>query len=150
MIKPTVKGNKPQSESTASPDKYPQGYFNPKPCKECGIDYTPIAPSHLYCSEDCSDTGHQRNWLRKNYNMTLDEYQEIFKKQRGLCAICGSEGFAIARNQRQMIVIDHCHASGAVRGLLCHNCNRALGLFKDSVENLKNAIQYLEGATTIQ
>lgn len=47
------------------------------------------------------------------------------------------------------LVVDHCHSSGEVRGLLCHNCNRALGLFKDSRENLLNAVEYLEGATTI-
>lgn len=149
MKRPTTRGNKPQTEVTASPDKYPQGYFNPKSCRECGALYTPIAPSHLYCSDDCADIGHQRNWLRKKYDLTLEEYDEIFKEQKGLCAICNSEGFAIARNQRQMIVIDHCHSSGKVRGLLCHNCNRALGLFQDNVENLKNAIRYLEGATTI-
>ena len=150
MKKPTVKTNKPQSEQTASPDKYPQGYFNDKHCKECSKLYKPVAPSHLYCSEECSDIGHQRNWLRKNYKITLEEYQELFTKQGGKCAICNSEGFQISRNQRQMIVIDHCHISGKVRGLLCHNCNRGLGLFKDKISNLQNAILYLEGATTIE
>lgn len=48
------------------------------------------------------------------------------------------------KNQRQKIVIDHCHATGRIRGLLCHNCNRALGLLKDSEENLKRAIEYLK------
>lgn len=150
MRKPTTRGNKPQTEATASPDKYPQGYFNEKSCKECSKPYVPIAPSHLYCCDNCADIGHQRNWLRKNYKMTLEEYQVLFEKQNGKCAICGSEGFAITRNQRQLVVIDHCHDTGKVRGLLCHNCNRALGLFKDKISNLENAIRYLEGATTIE
>jgi len=47
------------------------------------------------------------------------------------------------------LVVDHDHKTGDIRGMLCHNCNRALGLFKDSVVNLKSAIEYLEGATTI-
>jgi hypothetical protein len=47
------------------------------------------------------------------------------------------------------LVVDHCHSSGEVRGLLCHNCNRALGLLKDSVDSLMRAARYLEGATTI-
>lgn len=149
MIKPTVRNNKPQSMSTAHPGKYPQGYFKEKACRECGSVFKPIAPSHHYCSEECADTGCQRGWLRKKYNMTLEEYNALFKKQSGLCAICRGAGFAIARNQRQLIVIDHCHKNGNVRGLLCHNCNRALGLFKDNVDNLRNAIRYLEGATTI-
>lgn len=150
MIKPTTRGNKPQTEATANPSKYPQGWFKDKNCKECGEIYSPMAPSHLYCSDECCDTGHQRNWLRKHYKITLEEYQEMFNKQNGLCAICNEEGFAIAVNQRQLIVIDHCHGSGKIRGLLCHNCNRGLGLFKDSIDNLNNAIRYLEGATTIE
>lgn len=149
MKRPTTRGNKPQSEMTATPDKYPQGYFKGKSCKECGTTFTPVAPSNLYCRDDCADIGHQRNWLRKNYKMTLEEYQDLFDSQNGKCAICGSEGFKIVRNQRQDIVIDHCHTTGKVRGLLCHNCNRALGLFKDNSETISNAIRYLEGATTI-
>jgi hypothetical protein len=47
------------------------------------------------------------------------------------------------------LVVDHCHTGGQVRGLLCHNCNRALGLLQDSVPALKAAVKYLQGATTI-
>lgn len=150
MNKPTTRSNRPQTESTAHPEKYPQGWFREKSCKECGDLFKPIAPSNLYCSDECCDIGHQRNWLRKNYNITLEFYQELFNSQQGKCKICGSEGFAVATNQRQLVVIDHCHKSGVVRGLLCHNCNRGLGLFKDNVDNLKNAIWYLERATTIE
>jgi hypothetical protein len=150
MERPTTRGNKPQTEATASPDKYPQGYFNEKPCRECGTLFSPIAPRHLYCTDNCVDIGHQRNWLCKNYKMTLEEYQELFRSQNGKCAICEGVGFAITKNQRQLIVIDHCHTSGKIRGLLCHNCNRALGLFQDKVSNLENAIRYLGSATTIE
>ena len=55
----------------------------------------------------------------------------------------------MAEHHKSKLVVDHCHATGKVRGLLCHNCNRALGLLKDKISVLKNAIQYLEGATTI-
>jgi hypothetical protein len=53
-------------------------------------------------------------------------------------------------NAMTNFVVDHCHATGKVRGLLCHNCNRALGLMQDNIENIKRAADYLEGATTIR
>jgi len=46
-----------KSSQTASADKYPQGYFHEKPCKECGNLFTPTAPSELYCSDLCKDKG---------------------------------------------------------------------------------------------
>lgn len=144
-----VRSNKKQEEQTASPDKYPQGRFNEKPCRECKEIYSPKAPSHLYCSDDCADNGTTRNYLRKNYGITLEEYKEMVVNSGGKCNICGDVGFTMNRNQRSPLVIDHCHATGKVRGLLCHNCNRALGLFKDNIQTLETAIRYLEGATTI-
>ena len=48
-----------------------------------------------------------------------------------------------------VLVVDHDHKTGKVRGLLCHNCNRALGLLKDSTEYLENCISYLKRVTTI-
>lgn len=56
----------------------------------------------------------------------------------------------MAAHHKMKLVVDHCHSSGVVRGLLCHNCNRALGLLKDSTRNLESAIRYLEGAETIR
>lgn len=50
----------------------------------------------------------------------------------------------MANHHKMKLVVDHCHVTGKVRGLLCHNCNRALGLLKDSVDNLSKAIDYLK------
>lgn len=143
-MNPIKQQNKPQSKQTATADKYPQGYFHDKPCRECSVTFKPKAPSHLYCSDECCDIATQRAFLKRVYNITLEEYQHMYKRQSGLCAICKTEGFTLNKNQRQKIVIDHCHETGRIRGLLCHNCNRALGLLKDSEENLKRAIEYLK------
>jgi hypothetical protein len=141
--------NKKKSEQTARPNKYPQGRFNDKPCRECGELFPPISPSNLYCSDSCADKGNTRNYLRNNYQITLEEYLEMFEKSDGKCDICNREGFKMNVHQRTALVIDHCHDSLKVRGLLCNNCNRALGLLQDDVERLKSAICYLERATTI-
>lgn len=129
---------------TAEASKYPQGRFNPKPCRECGTDFTPFAPSHLYCCDNCAEVGHDRRRMEKAYGMTLEEYAKLVEDHAGNCAICGGQGFELVPGQKNLLVIDHCHSTLKVRGLLCHNCNRALGLFQDNVESLKKAIEYLE------
>lgn len=57
------------------------------------------------------------------------------------CSICGEKQEDLPR----MLCVDHCHESGKFRGLLCDNCNTAIGLMKDDVDSLKKAIEYLEG-----
>lgn len=145
----SMKGRKTQGEMTADPSKYPQKRFNPKPCKNCGTIFEPNAPSHLYCTQECVTVGFDRNRLKKVYGLEYEDYLRLQEKQKGLCAICGKEGFELVKGQRILLVIDHCHTTGKVRGLLCHNCNRGIGLLQDSTDNLKRAVDYLEGATTI-
>lgn len=146
---PAYKRHRNQEEMTANPSKYPQGKFKVKPCRWCSLEFQPQAPSHLYHSEECASKAMTDGYLRKTYDIGYDDFQKMFEDQDGKCKICGSEGFALVQNQRVLLVVDHCHDSGNVRGLLCHNCNRALGLLQDNIENLKSAVRYLEGATTI-
>lgn len=141
--------NKPKSEQTARASKYPQGYFKEKPCKLCSTVFTPNAPSEMYCSDYCKDLAELNKYLLRNYNIDYKDYQQIYNRQNGKCFICQTEGFTMAEHHRLKLVVDHCHTTGTVRGLLCHNCNRALGLLKDNTEYLNRAIKYLEGATTI-
>lgn len=141
--------NKPQSEMTAKPSMYPQGKFKDKPCKRCGTLFSPQAPSHLYCSQQCADDGWSHNYLKNEYGLSKNEYDALKVTQDNKCAICGGEGFLMRKHHWSKLVVDHDHKTGVVRGLLCHNCNRALGLFKDNPKTLKNAALYLERATTI-
>ncbi len=77
------------------------------------------------------------NRIKNRYGITKEEYQDMFLKQNGVCAIC-------ARPQSAKLHVDHCHTTKKVRGLLCGNCNRALGLMKDNIEFLGKAIIYLQ------
>jgi hypothetical protein len=129
---------------TANPSKYPQGYFKEKECKWCGSLFKPQAPSHLYCSQDCKDNGWSNNYLSRAYSISHKDYENLEEKQEGKCAICGSEGFIINKYGFKKIVVDHDHETGKVRGLLCHNCNRGLGLFQDSSDFLRKAANYLD------
>jgi hypothetical protein len=77
--------------------------------------------------------------VRRQYGITLAQYDEMCAEQDGKCAICGNKDEVEGRR----LAIDHCHDSGKIRGLLCGKCNRGLGLFYDNQELLKNAISYL-------
>lgn len=138
---------RPKSSQTASADKYPQGYFHEKPCKECGNLFTPTAPSELYCSDLCKDKGSASAYLIRNYGISYEEYMRMHSEQGGKCKLCGGEGFLMRKHHKTKLVVDHCHSTGKIRGLLCHNCNRALGLMQDNVETLQNAIDYLKTDT---
>jgi hypothetical protein len=81
-----------------------------------------------------------RNYnLQSQYGITAENYNEMFANQKGCCKICGIHQDEFTRK----LSVDHCHATGEVRGLLCHNCNSLLGHAKDDVDILKSAIDYL-------
>lgn len=142
-MNPYKKQNKNKSEQTGYPEKYPQGFFKDKHCRSCSSLFSPKAPSELYCSDVCKDFEYTSRYLERNYGITLGEYNRMLKYQECKCAICGGEGFTMKECHKIKLVVDHCHTTGVVRGLLCHNCNRALGLFKDSPDSLIEAAKYL-------
>lgn len=84
----------------------------------------------------------RKHELKKKYNMTPDDWEDMYQDQSGCCATCGL-ALAYCLN----VCVDHCHKSGVVRGILCGRCNKALGLLDDSPETLKNMIEYLRGSS---
>lgn len=137
-------------ERTGTPDKYPQGYFKDKDCRQCGSPFSPQAPSQLYCGEPCAEEAHRERYYQRTYGIGVKEWRAMHEDQAGLCAICLGEGFHMREDHQQKLMVDHCHDTGQVRGLLCHNCNRALGLLQDSKRIVKRVLEYLERATTIR
>lgn len=71
------------------------------------------------------------------YGVSLETLQEMLRIAGGVCKICG-------RAPEKGLVIDHCHTSTKVRGLICNNCNTAIGLLGDSIYASKNLVKYLE------
>ena len=92
-------------------------------------------------------SGKQKNAvLKKKYGITLDQYKILLAVQNNVCAICKQQNSYIdSRTQQiQSLVVDHEHKTGRVRGLLCGNCNRALGLLKDNLDIVHNMQNYLK------
>lgn len=79
-------------------------------------------------------------FMRQKYGLEYSQYLNMLEQQKGLCAICESPA---PDHHKKRLNIDHCHATGKVRGLLCDACNRAIGLLKDSPLLLNKAISYL-------
>lgn len=127
-------------------------------CQNCGKAFSlDNSPLHKYCSERCRNQFHwnkqgekYRNsekgkrtmfaWrLKKEFNLTIEQYEKILQDQNGSCAICKrTEPTGYGWH------VDHCHSTLKVRGLLCSKCNQGLGLFEDKINSLKEAIKYLE------
>lgn len=144
-----IHAHRAHTPMTGSADKYPQGFFKDKPCKLCATQFTPVAPSEKYCSVKCKEFMHRLHYYKRVYGITVQQWIEMYDRQGGLCAICRTEGFTMKAHHQAKLNVDHCHSTGVVRGLLCHNCNRALGLLQDSPAHLQRALAYLERATTI-
>jgi hypothetical protein len=76
--------------------------------------------------------------LMRTYGLTADEYWQIYESQDGVCYICRK-----ARGLRRRLSVDHCHATGFVRGLLCGPCNKLLGHLRDDPEAFVRAAYYI-------
>ena len=81
----------------------------------------------------------KRNNVLKPYNLTQKQFDGFMLVQGNACAICNKPFESLTQAH-----IDHNHTTGKVRGLLCENCNRGLGLFYDNEYNLKTALLYLQ------
>lgn len=79
---------------------------------------------------------------KKKYGISGDQYREMLAEQGGGCAICGSR--ESGNSMRPDLVVDHCHRTGRVRGLLCNHCNWILGRADDDPELLKKTARYLK------
>ena len=79
-----------------------------------------------------------RQWhLQSKYGISLDDYDRLFKRQRGRCRICGVK--------KRKLYVDH--KGKIVRGLLCHPCNCGLGFFRDDPKRMRRAIVYVKASS---
>jgi hypothetical protein len=81
--------------------------------------------------------------LLNKYGITLHEFRAMLKRQKYACKLCRRRLVSLAKTRTNEAVVDHCHKTNTVRGLLCHSCNRALGLLKDNPRLLLRAAKYV-------
>jgi hypothetical protein len=99
-------------------------------------------------SREVNPEYHKNADLKKYYGVTLDWYKSKMAEQNYVCAICEQPETRSIRGRVLELAVDHCHATSQVRGLLCQDCNRGLGFFKDNADTIDRASEYLRGSGT--
>lgn len=112
-------------------------------CERCGEPYEAINGTSRYCSKTCQNYVRDFNALDRPYSkargiMAPNRIVKPLLKMAKTCEICGVKFDSTIRKN-----VDHCHDGGHIRGILCGQCNTGLGMFKDNIASLKNAIKYL-------
>ncbi len=121
------------------------GILDTKKCKDCrNIEEQKRRKNDSVYAQKQADIRRASN-LKRLYGLTIDKYTKMFEDQNYRCKICNRE-IGIGNGTAD---VDHCHISNKVRGVLCKNCNKALGLVGDDINTLKNAIVYLENNSAI-
>lgn len=105
-------------------------FNNDKQSKTGKTSLCKVCISNKYTKEEQRNLGY-----KSRYNITIDDYNQMYSNQNGCCDIC--------KLPSSKLVVDHCHINKNVRGLLCGNCNTALGMFGDNIKSITNAIKYL-------
>ena len=86
----------------------------------------------------------RKRYLKKKYGISFDDYENLFRLQGGVCAVCNRpETMSIGRKITNLSV-DHDHKTGKVRGLLCFACNTALGQLGESIDRIRSLAAYVE------
>lgn len=118
------------------------GFHRKWSCKACDSS---LARQWSKGNPDRARLNKWRSDLKVKYGINEEQWWEIFDKQGGCCAIC--EERETSRHSSGTVFrmsVDHCHTTGKIRGILCNNCNRAVGLLKDNAQLLRKAADYLE------
>lgn len=112
-------------------------------------DYWDIDLKSRFCRcKECRENMYKkhREIVSMSHRVKLPkaEYDLMLEKQNFVCFICKNPEKAKFKKGIKNLAIDHCHASGKIRGLLCQSCNQGIGIFKDSLEYLRAAADYLD------
>lgn len=116
---------------------------------DCGEEFIAKRKDHIHCHPYCSQKynpnkpiwdAKRREWkLKKNYGISVEDYNAMFIAQEGRCKICKRHQTELKKN----LHVDHKHSDGTVRSLLCQKCNHAIGLLNDDPSIIAAALEYV-------
>lgn len=131
-----IKWLKNKKDRTEYLIKYEENRIRPKEYNE-----KKSLKSKEYWKKEKDNLKEPRNKLRlkREYNLTVEQYNQLVEDQQHMCFICEVHEDTLKRK----LAVDHCHKTGKIRGLLCFHCNTGLGHFRDNEKLLTKAIKYL-------
>lgn len=117
-------------------------------CKECKEEFINTHMRQKFCSVECQQKNYSkrnkevrkrnnRKHILKAYNLTLEHFDRLKKINNNKCWICGCE------SHTEELCVDHNHKTNDIRGLLCHNCNKTLGIINENPFILIKMVHYL-------
>ena len=109
-------------------------------CRTCQREYNKVNWQKVRARRRPLKSAHDR---LTRYGLTPEMFEEMRQSQSDRCAICKQPETDTYRGALRKLAVDHCHTTGEIRGLLCGNCNKGLGLFKDDPVRLRKAVEYL-------
>lgn len=116
-----------------SKSKNNKGGYNTK-CMKC------VYQAYYKDKDDVKKYREKLYQIKYYYGLNKEDYESLVKNCNNSCSICKKN----AKDLSTGLVVDHCHETNKIRGLLCQDCNRGLGMYKENVEYMKNAIVYLD------
>lgn len=110
---------------------------NKRSCRICRNNGAKLARRKRALNED---EFYRKQNLHYSYGLTIQSFDEMVNAQNGLCLICLK---LPDTGKKKRLYVDHCHETGAIRGLLCNRCNSAIGLLGENTETMGRAIEYI-------
>lgn len=114
-------------------------------CKDCGSTSRALKAPGPRCAtclralKKAQKRASHGRWILKTYGLTLEQYEALYEAQGGVCYICRR-----ATGKTRRLAVDHDHATGYVRGLLCKPCNSVLAHIRDDLLTAYRVVEYLE------
>lgn len=108
-------------------------------CKACCSERT----KQWFVDNPGRAEANKRKSVLAAYGLTVDDYDSLLQQQGGACAICRRPERTTRNGKLLRMPVDHDHETGAVRGILCHSCNRAIGFLGEDVAIVQETVAYL-------
>ena len=120
------------------------GYAQGCRCVECTEAHSEKTRKYRQALKERDPDYDRKSNLRRVYGVTIEQVEKMLLDQKGVCAICNKPETRVVKSGPTQLAVDHDHATGKIRKLLCHKCNVALGLLDENPDRMRSMAEYIE------